>query len=144
MCVSVCVCVCAVCMCGHVHFFSSLRYVFSGDKLKRINVSEVTSDAESTTERSGRHPNSKPQTRATGSGSQSRFTRSNESSQPRVVSRQQHQEVKVVPSVQNQGGRQPPRGQTEGSGASGNDGGRKDRWLSRDRTQQGQSGKGRG
>lgn len=107
--------------------------------MKRIDVLEVACDAESTTEKPGRHPNSKPQTRATGSGNQSRFTRDNESSQPpRVRERLQEHDGRPGPSGLNQGRRQPPKGQADVSG--GSNGVRRDRWQSRDRTQLGHTG----
>ena len=115
------------------------RQIVSGDKLKRIDVLEVASDGESTADKAVKHPSSKPHTKATGSGSQSRFTRDGESSQPPRVRERPQYEGRSSHSGQSVTRRQPSRGQGDLSG--GSDGMKRERWQGREqRAPVGQTG----
>ena len=110
--------------------YCSGRQIITGDKLKRIDVLEVTSDGESTADKAVKHPSSKPHTKATGSGSQSRFTRDGESSQPPRVRERPQYEGRSSHGGQGVTRRQPSRGQGDLSG--GSDGVKKERWQGRE------------
>lgn len=110
--------------------YCSGRQIVAGDKLKRIDVLEVASDGESTADKAVKHPSSKPHTKATGSGSQSRFTRDDESSQPQRVRERQQYEGRSSHGGQGTTRRQPSRGQGDLSG--GSDGVKRERWQGRE------------